>query len=100
MLKPTLNVFWVDCLQGFGEGGVQQGAGASRTPAQERFDLRPAGFDGREVRGIGGQKDDFPAGAAHCLFDVGGSMHLQVVEEDNRHYPKEAKMSGCLYTNG
>src|ERR1043166_9832630 len=23
MLKPTPNVFWVDCLQGFGEGGVQ-----------------------------------------------------------------------------
>jgi len=50
MLKPAPNVFRVDCLQGFGEGVVQQGAGASSTPAQERFELGPAGFDGREVR--------------------------------------------------
>jgi hypothetical protein len=83
MPKPAPDVFRKNGLQGGRESSLQQGAGTSRTRAQERFELRPARFDRREVWGIGRQKEDGPTGAAHGLFDVRGAMHLQVVEEDN-----------------
>lgn len=81
MLKPPCNVCECDRVEGIGEPNIQLCSCAWLAPPQKRFDLRPAVFDGREIRGVGRQPDHARFNCGRRTLNITGVMHLNLVEQ-------------------
>ena len=83
MLEPAPCIGEADRHQSFRDGGVERLTRARLGLAQRRFDLRPAGFDGRQVRRVGRQIEQTRPASGQRLLDAHRVMGPQIVHHDN-----------------
>lgn len=81
MLNPPCNVCECDRVEGIGEPNIQLCSCAWLAPPQKRFDLRPAVFAGREIRGVGRQPEHARFNGGRRPLHITGVRHLKMVEQ-------------------
>jgi hypothetical protein len=72
-----------DRCQSFREGRVEGLAETCFSLAQRRLDLRPTGFDGRQVRRVGRQIEQPGSASGHSLLDSHRLMGAQIIHHDD-----------------
>ena len=79
MGEPAKGVSSCHGLQGLAERFLQRFMGPGSYSTQERFDLGEGFLNGRVIRRIGWQKEQFTASSLDEFTDATSFMHTQIV---------------------
>jgi hypothetical protein len=83
MLEPAPGIRVADSGHGLGNRGVERRPRARLRLAQGRFELRPTGFDGRQVGRVGRQIAPPRPTTGNGLLDANGFVRSQMIHHNH-----------------